>query len=98
MRTIIFACAIGFILSACGKGQEPAKQSGEAMEKAPAQEMEPSVNMMAIDHTRDEKEFVLKRSLWGVEAMIEDYKKNGYDTTDLENQKAELENKLNALM
>ena len=97
MRTIIAVFVMCFILSGCDKGQD----TSGSMEKAPSQSSQKSMSSgsnMAIDHSADEKEFNLKRSLWGVEAMIEDYKANGYDTADLEKQKADLEKELKAMM
>ena len=100
MRTIIAVFIMGFILSGCDKGQESTEstESTGSMEKTPAQKMESSSSTMIVDHTKDEKEFILKRELWGVEAMIEDYKQHGYDTADYEKRKAELEKELNNLM
>lgn len=51
-----------------------------------------------IDHARDEKEFELRRSIWGVESLIEHYRNEGYDTSELEAQKAALAGKLKALL
>ena len=70
------------------------------MEEAPAQAMQDSDSsgMKVIDQTQAEKEFKIKRELWGVEDMIEDYKQHDYPTADLEKRKAELEQELNALM
>lgn len=98
MRTIIAVCAMGFILSACDKGQEPAGQPAGSMEEAPAPQMKASYDNVTVDHTKDEMEFNLKRSLWGVESMLEDYKQKGLDTAELEQQKAELEKELSTLM
>lgn len=49
------------------------------------------------DHSQDVKEFRLRHSLAGVERMIEQYKKDGYDTSDLEARKADLEKQLSNL-
>ncbi|MEJ2760642.1 MAG: hypothetical protein P8126_03655 [Gammaproteobacteria bacterium] len=46
------------------------------------------------DHSKDLQEFKVKSSLSGVERMIEQYKKDGYDTSELENEKAKLEQQL----
>ncbi len=51
-----------------------------------------------IDHSQDEKEFELRKSLYGVESLIEHYEKEGYDTAELEEQKAQLEAELDALL
>lgn len=99
MRIIITAFIMCFIVSACGKGKEPEGKVSGAMEEAPAQVMQDSDSsgMKVVDHTKDEKEFKIKRELWGVEDMIEDYKQHGYPTADLEKRKAELEQELDAL-
>lgn len=51
-----------------------------------------------IDQTQNEKEFKLRRSLWGVQTLIDDYKKHGYDTSRLETRKAELQQQLQDLL
>jgi hypothetical protein len=54
----------------------------------------PMPEIGGIDHARDIKEFELKRSLSGVESLIEDLKAKGADTSELEAQKKDLEQKL----
>ena len=97
MRIIIAIAVTFFVLSACGKGNGSGDQTGGSMDEAPAQSAASSAGMTVVDHTKDEQEFKIKRELWGVESMIEDYKQHGYDTSSLEQRKAELEQELNAL-
>lgn len=47
-----------------------------------------------IDHSDDEREFEIRKALNGVEAMLEDARANGWDTAELEQRKAELEQQL----
>lgn len=47
-----------------------------------------------IDHSKDEREFEIRKTLNGVEAMLEDARANGWDTAELEQQKTELEQQL----
>lgn len=50
-----------------------------------------------IDHSDDEREFEIRKALNGVEAMLEDARANGWDTAELEQRKAELEQQLEQL-
>jgi len=90
-------------LSGCGEQQststEPsaagstpgATATGTAVTSAPMR------GSGGIDHTQDIKEFELKRSLSGVESLIEDFKAKGADISQLEAQKNDLEQKLEAV-
>lgn len=91
----------GIMLAACSEdrappaektGAAPATSAGQpaAMAKRPSG---PGV----IDHTQDEREFELRRSLAGTERMIQQYREDGHDTSELEARKAELEKKLQQL-
>ena len=73
----------------------PAEMAEEAMESA-SETMDSASREygQAIDHAADEMEFQIKRSLAGVESLLSDYAENGFDTGDLEAQKADLEAKL----
>ena len=51
-----------------------------------------------IDHARDEAEFELRRSIGGLDRMIEQYTADGYATDELEAQKLELSADLDALL
>lgn len=102
MRVLITSILLAFLLAACGKGQETPKSKEMGME--PSSEAAPmaaaETNGMTVDgtfypdHSKDLQEFHIRSSLSGVERMIEQYKKDGYDTSELESQKAELEKQL----
>jgi hypothetical protein len=72
--------------------------AGETMEMA-EEAMAPSepYEIVVIDHSKDEQEFRIKKSLAGVESLIEDVKAAGGDVSDLEAQKADLEKQLESL-
>ena len=102
MRVLITAVFVCFLVSACGKGQETPKTGDMGMtsgSEAMTMESAPG-NGMTVDgtfypdHSKDLQEFHLRSSLSGVERMLEQYQKDGYDTTELESQKAELEKQL----
>lgn len=105
MRVLITSVLLAFLLSACGKGQEAPKSKEMGME--PSSETAPMApvegNGMTVDgtyypdHSKDLQEFQIRSSLSGVERMIDQYKKDGYDTSELETQKAELEKQLTDL-
>jgi hypothetical protein len=98
-----------FLLSACGKGEEeamaPSKSSGMAggdkggmMEESGMMAHGKTVDgTFYPDHEMDSKEFQVRSSLAGVKRMIKDYEENGYDTSDLEKRKAQLEKELDKL-
>ena len=71
------------------------ESGSESMPMAPA-----AANGMTVDgtfypdHSKDLQEFHLRSSLSGVERMIEQYKKDGYDTSELESTKSDLEKQL----
>jgi hypothetical protein len=93
----------GLMLAACSEDRAPqpaektaAMPAENAMPAAPTSRKLPS-GPGVIDHSQDEREFELRRSLAGTERMIEQYRKDGYDTSELEARKAELEKKLQQL-
>lgn len=100
-RSLICLIAILlFGLGACSKeeSQESAMAPAPAASSpAPAGSMAKAESGKTIDHTRDLKEFRIRKSLAGVEALIEDYKAAGRSTDDLEAQRDELQKKLAAL-
>jgi hypothetical protein len=104
MRKLLIIIAFsGMALAACSGGDSGsgAPATAPAAAAAPAPAAMPSAAEFAsgvIDHSRDEKEFELRRTLGGVDRMIEQYKADGYDTTDLQSQKAELEASLSQLL
>lgn len=51
-----------------------------------------------IDHTRDIKEFQLRRSLFGVESLIENNKQLKLDTKELESQRDDLVKQIKKLI
>ena len=108
MRVLITSILFCFLLAACGKGEEGSMGSSKSSGKAASGEMGGMgdsgsgafANGKTVDgtfypnHDKDAKEFEVKSSLAGVERMIEHYKEEGYDTSELEKKKADLENKL----
>lgn len=108
MNKYVIVAGIAALLGAGCSGDKgaPAPATGEqatAGAAAPAMEAAPPVAESAlgsgvIDHTRDAKEFELRRSLWGVESMIELYQQNGHDTADLQAQRSKLIADLKALL
>lgn len=74
-----------------------AKPAAAAVEEIPPM-AESVLRTGTIDHTRDAKEFELRRSLWGVDTMIEDYEKNGHETAELRAQRSKLIGELKALL
>ncbi|MCS3904573.1 hypothetical protein J2T55_002612 [Methylohalomonas lacus] len=51
-----------------------------------------------IDHERDSEEYEIRRSINGVEALIEKYEENDWDTAELEEQLEELQAELDDLI
>ncbi|MEX0951988.1 MAG: hypothetical protein WDZ86_06865 [Gammaproteobacteria bacterium] len=95
---LLFVSAL--VLAGCGSDegdtQAPAPaapQPEEAFDESRPMIEQYEVKM--IDHSRDEKEFELRKTLNGVESMLED---GIGDEAALKKQKAELEKELKALM
>ncbi|MGH8657719.1 MAG: hypothetical protein ACREV4_04335 [Gammaproteobacteria bacterium] len=89
-------------LSGCGEQRSTSTEPSDAGSTSSAATTDTAVNSApvtgsgSIDHARDIKEFELKRSLSGVESLIEDFKAKGADISDLEAQKKDLEQELGA--
>lgn len=49
---------------------------------------------VVVDHSADEKEFRLRQSIAGKEALIEHYEENDWETAELEKELEELKQKL----
>ena len=110
MRVLFVSVLLCFLVSACGKGQESSQSKmgmesgsktmssseGGAMSKAmPADANGKTVDgTFYPDHSKDLQEFQVRSSLSGVERMIEQYNKDGYDASELENEKTKLEQEL----
>ena len=91
---------IALALSACGDDKAASTASGEAAPAADSSMSDSSAPMASgmIDHSRDAVEFELRRSIGGLDRMIEQYTADGHATDELEAQKAELSASLDALM
>lgn len=90
-------------LSGCGEQQRTSTEPSAAGSTSGATATDtaatsaPVTGSGGIDHTRDIMEFELKRSLSGVESLIEELKAKGADISEeLEAQKKDLEQKLAA--
>lgn len=106
MKHILIIVVATFILAACG-GDEQGTSEKKAATSAPQKTMQSSDNaadgkkmdeMMIVDHSMDEIEFEIRRSLNGVKRMIEQYKEEGFDTAELEAKKEKLEKELKDLL
>jgi len=97
MRVLITSILFCFLLSACGNGQEEAAtatgkdKTSDPVAKAHGKTID---GTFYPDHEKDAREFEIRSSLAGVKRMIESYKQDGHDTSELEKRKAELEKKL----
>jgi hypothetical protein len=104
VSTLLAACGGDDQDKSQGKVQEKAQDATAKVEAtAPAPTIKSSAppvtnatvakevdGSMFVDHTRDIKEFQLRRSLFGVESLIENNKQQGVDTKELESQKDDL--------
>jgi hypothetical protein len=104
MGTFLTACGGDDQDKSQGKVQEKAQDATARVEAtAPAPAVKSSAppvtnatvakevdGSMFVDHTRDIKEFQLRRSLFGVESLIENNKQKGIDTKELESQRDDL--------
>ena|SRR5918996_971690 len=95
-KQLVLSLVCGTLVLGCGEGEPTAPQSTPATEPEPASAGKTPEGTM-IDHTQDEKEFMLKRSLAGVEDLITDLKAKGQDVSELEVRKEKLETELKAL-
>lgn len=96
------------MLSACGKEDDGAGMGGdegqasdwdgagvaEVSSSGTVQDSGLGYEYVVVDHSKDVKEFELRRSIAGKESLIEHYKENGWDTAELEKELQELQNKL----
>ncbi len=92
---------LSLALASCGGDKSEEKVTKEAMPAAtPAPMAKAAGNEVSgvIDHSRDEIEFRLRRSLAGVERMIEQYTADGYATAELEKSKAQISSELEKFM
>lgn len=106
MIKIAILAIIALLMSACGDDKTasaPATESTTMSESAMAETSSDSMASeeeygLTIDHAADVAEFELRRSIGGLERMIEQYTADGYATDELEAEKAELSAKLNTVM
>lgn len=106
----VMMCMLVFV-SACGRddqeqapaGPAPAATQAEQQTESGPESVSPGVarnidGIMIVDHSRDEKEFELRRSINGVKSMIETAKEEGQDVSEQESRLAELEKQLQELL
>jgi len=103
MINIVMLAVIALLVSACG--DDKGTSTNTAKNDVAPTAVESPEPMAAdgeygqtIDHARDEAEFELRRSIGGLDRMIEQYTADGYATDDLKAQKAELVANLDALL
>lgn len=103
---IVMMCMLVFVF-ACGRDDQEQASAGPAPAATQAESKSESVSpgvareidgIMIVDHSRDEKEFELRRSINGVKAMIETAKEEGQDVSEQESRLAELEKQLQELL
>ncbi len=99
---LVLLAIIAFAVSACGN-DDKADVSATTEASAPAapamtDSMATDDEAVIIDHSRDAAEFELRRSIGGLDRMIEQYTADGYATDELEAQKAELSASLDSLL
>jgi len=92
----VAACGNDHASSQKASTKSTAAAQSAALEAPPMRESKLASGV--IDHTRDAKEFELRRSLWGVESRIEMYKASGYDTAELQAERTKLITELRALL
>ena len=98
---LLFVGLLTFVLASCSGDKSEEKVSKEAMPAESSAPMEKAAEVEisgTIDHSRDEMEFMLRRSLAGVDRMIEQYTADGYETADLEESKAQISSELDKFM
>ena len=104
--TIILLISASLLLAACGKddaGQSEKAAATPAASKAPMADAAPAAPMAAvegatryIDHAKDEIEFGLKKSLAGLESLLEDVS-DSEQVAMIKKDIAELKSKLSNL-
>ncbi len=88
-------------LSGCGEQDSTGTEPSDTDTASSAPTDTPATSALVtgsggIDHAQDIKEFELKRSLSGVESLIEDLRAKGADIGELEAKKKDLEQELGA--
>src|SRR5690554_686657 len=108
MRNIFIMMCTVALLTACGDDEgKPASTAAPAKSESangPATSPDTGITsegvykmidgIRIVDHSRDEKEFEIRRAISGVESMIKNYKEQGMDTADLEKQLNDLKQEL----
>ena len=96
MKIFLFTL-ITLALSACGgdKSADSAAATDAPMAETMAMDDEYG---RVIDHAMDAAEFELRRSIGGLERIIEQYNTDGHATEELEAQKGDLSASLDALL
>ena len=96
-RQILFAILAAAAVGACSDNKAPAPESRQEAAADTAASgsgvppmAESALGSGVIDHSRDAVEFELRRSIWGLDSLIEHYEKQGYETAELEQQRREL--------
>lgn len=102
MMKYVLLAITAFALTACG-GDDKAASTATKEATAPAAMAESSMAAdneygRTIDHSLDEVEFELRRSIGGLDRMIAQYTADGYATDELEAQKVEMSANLDALL
>lgn len=88
---------VALFLSACGDDKASSSVTAPKADSSMAKSSAPMASGM-IDHSRDAAEFELRRSIGGLDRMIEQYTADGYAIDELEAQKAELSASLDSLL
>jgi len=106
MMKLAMLTIIAVLVSACSDdktaGTPPATEAAAVAEStmagAPAAMAGNDEYGRIVNHSTDEVEFELRRSIGGIDRMIEQFTTDGYATDELEAQKAELSAKLDAVL
>jgi len=97
-KIIVLLLGAAFVLSACGQDDDErmSPSSDIPPEGAPMDntKTEFEETMTLVDHTLDEVEFDLRRSIGAIERRIETYKEEGFNTAELEAELKELRKEL----
>jgi hypothetical protein len=100
MIKLILLSIIAFAVSACGDDKAASTATKEAAPavEAPMVAASDDEYGRTVDHARDAAEFELRRSIGGLDRMIEQYTADGHASDELEAQKAKLSAKLDGLL
>lgn len=103
MMKLAIVATLSLLVSACGDDKaasstEAAAVAESTMAEAPASMAGDDEYGRTVNHFTDEVEFELRRSIGGIERMIEQFSADGYATDELEAEKAELSANLNAVL